>query len=203
MNIAVATGSRSGIVVIDVDEEAGESSLRKLEKKHGALPETIETITGRGRHLWFRAPDGVVTRNSAGKLGKGIDVRGEGGYVVAPPSVHPSGRAYTWSVDCAKTLADPPAWLIEATSWPASKAKGKPLEDWHATLTQPIPDGERNATLASIAGKLLHDGVNLILIRDLLLCVNTARCTPPLSGEEVETIVASVARTHLRNNGND
>ena len=116
-----------------------------------------------------------------------------------PPSIHPSGRAYAWSVDCAKTLADPPEWLIEATSWPASKAKGKPLEDWHATLTQPIPDGERNDTLASIAGKLLHDGVNLILIRDLLLCVNVARCEPPMTTEEVETIVASVARTHLRN----
>ena len=206
MNIGIATGDKIFVVDIDADK-GGETSFARLEKKHGALPETIEVITGCGRHLWFRAPRGRVIRNSVGKkssgLGEGIDIRGEGGYVVVPPSIHPSGRKYEFSVDSADVLAAAPGWLIEATSWPANKPKGKTDEEWHATLTQPIPAGTRNATLASIAGKLLHDGVNLILIRDLLLCVNTARCAPPLSGEEVETIVASVARKHLRNNDHD
>ena len=127
----------------------------------------------------------------------GVDL--QGGYIVVPPSIHPTGREYTFSVDSADILANAPEWLIEATSWPASKAKGKPLEEWHDILTRDIPEGERNDTLASIAGKLLHSGVNLILIRDLLVCVNVARCDPPMTIDEVETITASVARTHLRN----
>ncbi len=201
MNIGVATGDK--IFVVDIDEDkGGEASLAKLEKKHGTLPETIEVITGAGRHLWFRTPAGRVIRNSVGKkssdLGEGIDIRGEGGYVVVPPSIHPTGRKYEFSVDSADTLADAPEWLIEAASWPANAPKGKPLEEWHAILTQPIPHGQRNATIASIAGKLLHDNVNLVLIRDLMICVNAVRCDPPLGVAEVETVVASVARTHLR-----
>ncbi len=202
LNIGLATGDKIFVVDIDADR-GGETSFARLEKKHGALPETVEVITGNGRHLWFRAPSGRVIRNSVGRkssaLGEGIDVRGAGGYVVVPPSIHPSGRKYEFSVDSADVLADPPEWLIEATSWPASKAKGKILEDWHAMLTSPIPEGTRNDALASIAGKLLHSNVNLILVRDLLVCVNVARCNPPMTTDEVETITASVARTHLRN----
>ena len=76
---------------------------------------------------------------------------------------------------------------------------GKPLEHWHTVLTEAIRNGQRNATLASICGKLLHMGVNdAILLYDLLMCVNLARCEQPLSAGEVETIVISVIRTHLK-----
>ena len=95
--------------------------------------------------------------NSAGLIGPGIDVRGEGGYVLAPPSLQPCGGRYEWSVDSAAELATAPDWLIEALADPA-KGKGKPLEHWHKTLLEPIPQGRRNTTLLSIAGKLLfHD----------------------------------------------
>ena len=163
-------------------------------------PGTIEVITGAGRHLWFRTPAGRVIRNSVGKkssgLGEGIDIRGAGGYVVVPPSIHPSGRKYEFSVDSANTVADAPAWLIEAVSWPGNK-KGRPLAEWHDTLTREIPEDERNDTLASIAGKLLHADINVILVADLLGCVNIAHCKPPLTESEVEAIVVSVARRHL------
>jgi len=200
LNIGIATGDK--IFAMDIDDDrGGEASLAKLEKKHGALPETVETITGGGRHIWFRAPSGRVIRNSVGKknsgLGEGIDMRGEGGYIVVPPSIHPSGRKYTFSVDSADILANAPEWLIEATSWPASKGRGKPLEEWHDILTRDIPEGERNDTLASIAGKLVHADINVILVRDLLACVNIAHCKPPLGAGEIESIVVSVARRHL------
>ena len=94
-------------------------------------------------------------------------------------------------------------WLLDTIRTGSAPGKGKPLEHWHATLTQPIPNGTRNSTLAEITGKLLFHEINLILIRDLMLCVNETRCDPPLSLEEVETVVASVARTHLRNNGHE
>jgi hypothetical protein len=192
-NVGVATGEASGFWVLDVDGEDGEASLRQLEAE---LPPTVEAITGGGgRHIYFRLADAPV-RNSTGRIGLGIDTRGEGGYVLAPPSLHPCGRNYAWSVDSTGEFADAPDWLIEAIAGPAGK--GKPLEDWHRTLTQPIPNGCRNTTLASIAGKLLFHDVNLILIRDLLLAVNVAQCDPPLPVEEVEAVIVSVAQTHLR-----
>jgi hypothetical protein len=76
--------------------------------------------------------------------------------------------------------------------------KRKPPGHWHRVLTNPIQDGERNTTLASVAGKLLHDGVkDLSLLFDMMLCVNIARCQPPLPANTIEAIVKSVTRTHI------
>ncbi len=197
MNVGIATGSISGIFVLDIDDEAGETTMRELERANGALPATVEAITGKGRHCYFRLGDGDPIHNSAGKIGPGVDIRGNGGYVVAPPSIHPTGRKYEWSVDSASNFADAPSWLIDKIEQP-SNGKGRPLEDWHAVLTQPIPNGARNSTLAEMTGKLLFHDVNLVLIRDLLICVNATRCEPPVSIDEIEQIVYSVARTHLR-----
>src|SRR5262245_62023855 len=95
-NIGIATGSISGIFVVDVDGLDAELELRKLEAHHSSLPPINEVTTARGRHLYFRMPETSV-RNTAGKIAPGIDTRGDGGYVLAPPSVHPSGRVYCWS----------------------------------------------------------------------------------------------------------
>jgi hypothetical protein len=85
-NIAIATGEGSGVWVLDIDGDEGEQTLRKLEAEHGALPSSIEVITARGRHIYFQWPAHPI-RNSAGKIAPGIDVRGEGGYVLVPPSI--------------------------------------------------------------------------------------------------------------------
>jgi hypothetical protein len=115
-NIGLATGSKSGVWVLDIDGEEGEASLRDLEHRLGALPATVVAITGGGgRHLFFRLPDldeAPTVKNSAGQVGAGLDVRGEGGYVVAPPSIHPSSKRYCWSVDSALEFADAPVWLL-------------------------------------------------------------------------------------------
>lgn len=198
LNVGLATGAGAGVFVLDIDDEAGENALAELERNNTPLPITVEAITGKGRHLYFRLGEHDPIRNSAGKIGPGLDIRGDGGYVVAPPSVHPSGRKYEWSVDSAVEFADAPDWLHTLIAEPSGGSKGRPLEAWHALLTSPIPNGQRNSTLAEITGKLLFHDVNLVLIRDLLVCVNAARCDPPLTVEEVEAIVASVARTHLR-----
>jgi hypothetical protein len=206
LNIGIATGAVSGIFVLDIDGEDGEGSLLKLESEHGALPPTIEVVTGKGRHCYFRTGKRKIS-NSVGQLGVGLDVRGDGGYVIAPPSIHPSGRTYAWSVDTTRDFADAPGWLIAmvtaAKSGSTGKA-GKPLEHWHTVLTEPIHNGQRNATLASICGKLLHMGVNdAFLLYDLIMCVNLARCEQPLSVSEVETVVISMVRTHLKGLRND
>jgi len=198
LNIGVATGAASGVFVLDIDGEDGEGSLLKLETEHGALPPTVEAITGKGRHCYFRTSKKIS--NSAGQLGVGLDVRGDGGYVIAPPSIHPSGRAYAWSVDTTRDFAAAPDWLLTMVATAKGGAKtGKPLEHWHTVLIEPIRNGQRNATLASICGKLVHCGVrDVILLYDLVMCVNIARCEQPLSPSEVETIVISVMRSHFK-----
>jgi hypothetical protein len=119
--VGILTGSASGnIFVLDVDigpGKDGDDSLRALQLANGDLPETAEVRTGGGGlHLYFRAPPGVaVVRNSASKLGPGLDIRGEGGFVVAPPSFHASGQPYVWSWlnTLAEGIADAPAWLLD------------------------------------------------------------------------------------------
>jgi hypothetical protein len=95
-NVSIVTGALSGLVVIDVDpRHGGNESLKELESAHGALPETMESVTGGGgRHLYFRHPGGSVHNRT--NIEPGIDLRGDGGCIVAPPSIHPSGKRYRW-----------------------------------------------------------------------------------------------------------
>jgi hypothetical protein len=116
-NIGIVTGAISGIVVVDVDKRhGGDESLALLERAHGALPPTVEVLTGGGgRHLYFRHP-GVVLTNRV-NLWPGIDLRGDGGCIVAPPSIHPSGLLYAWAGGRAPAdtpIARLPHWLLAA-----------------------------------------------------------------------------------------
>lgn len=107
-NIGLATGQ---VVVIDLDGLEGEQSLSDLQLDVEDLPHTLEVRTGNGRHLYFLCDEQVG--NSVGKLGPGIDVRGHGGYVIAPPSLHPdTGQAYRF-VDADVPIAELPAWVVD------------------------------------------------------------------------------------------
>ncbi len=117
-NVGIATGYGSDTLVLDVDGDEASENLSALERQHGLLPKTPTVETARGRHIYLRYPGPEVEiRNSAGMLGKGLDVRTDGGYVVAPPSVHPSGSIYRWLDGFSPrevALADMPEWLIAA-----------------------------------------------------------------------------------------
>jgi Bifunctional DNA primase/polymerase, N-terminal/AAA domain/Primase C terminal 1 (PriCT-1) len=190
-NIGLVTGSTSGLIVLDVDAgKGGDDTLLELERKHGSLSKTVEALTGGGgRHLFFAHPGGVV-RNSSGRLGPGLDVRGNGGYVVAPPSRHVSGRAYGW--DCTAHPDDVP--VAPAPAWLLALLKDRPAQQSEAGSSTPIPDGQRNQTLTSLAGSMRRRGMSPAAIEAALLAENTARCRPPLSDEEVRAIATSVAR---------
>ena len=117
-NIGIVTGAISGIVALDVDpRHDGDQTIRRPRGEHGLLPSTWRFLTGGGgEHILFRHPGSTIP-NSAGKIGPGVDVRGDGGYIVAPPSEHISGRLYAISVDHHPdevALADPPLWLLQA-----------------------------------------------------------------------------------------
>jgi hypothetical protein len=110
-NIGVATGEASGFWAFDIDGQAGMQSLEELEQTHGKLPETLTHFTGNGRHLLFKWP-GYKIKNSVKKIGDGLDVRGDGGYIVTAPSLHVSGAVYEFS-DEGVPIADAPQWLLD------------------------------------------------------------------------------------------
>jgi hypothetical protein len=121
-NVGIVTGISSGIFALDVDGAAGKARLKELQAEHGRLPKTVTVKTGKGRHLYFRYAGGRVG-NSAGRLGEGIDVRGDSGYVVGAGSLHPSGAMYRY-VDGRGLgeieVASAPQWLIDLISAPQS-----------------------------------------------------------------------------------
>src|SRR5207245_1909283 len=98
-NVGILTGEPSGLVVVDVDsDKGGEESFAQLERTYGPLPKTVETRTGGGgRHLFFKHP-GVKIKSTTGDLAPGLDIRADGGYIVASPSLHLSGQTYKWEV---------------------------------------------------------------------------------------------------------
>ena len=115
-------------------------SLRKLQRKHGKLPETVTVRTGRGMHLYFRPGDTVV-RNSASRLGAGVDIRGDGGYVVGPGSIHETGALYRFAegrgLDDVK-IARAPKWLREAIEAPKNTDRSGLLPNWTIPSTKRV-----------------------------------------------------------------
>lgn len=127
-NVGIATGPESGLLVLDIDpRNGGDDSFDELIHRIGALPETPEVLTGGGgRHLFFRWPAGVESLR-AKPIGQGIDVKGAGGYVVAAPSLHASGRVYGWEASSRPgdvPLADVPPALLALLQAPGKAASG-------------------------------------------------------------------------------
>ena len=198
-NIGVACGTASGIFVVDIDGLDAELEVRRLEAEHGALPPTVESVTARGRHLFFRMPATPV-KNTVGKIAPGVDTRSSGAYVVAPPSVHPRGKRYEWSVDSSNTFADAPGWLL-------AKIAGRPNgnghiatapSEWRAMMAKGVPEGRRDATLARITGYLLRHHIDPVFAAGLVQIFNATRCLPPLPDEDVARICESIAGKELK-----
>ncbi len=132
-NVGIVTGAVSGLVVLDVDpRKGGGDLLAALEDVYGALPRTVESLTGGGgQHFYFRHPGASVPSRS---IAPGLDIKGDGGLVVSPPSGHVSGRVYAWESGCAPSdvsLADLPGWLQAMAQDPSpatSAASTRPHE---------------------------------------------------------------------------
>ena len=196
--IGMPTGPLSGIVVLDIDVKGGhdgEGSLTALLRQHGgAVPETVEVLTpSGGRHVWFQYPRNSRIRNSAGKLGDGLDVRGDGGYVVLPGSgINGARYEFEGSSDPAEgaETAPLPPWLyrlLVAADTPPEPEGAEPGRNL-------IPSGKRNSVLAALAGGMRRQGLDHEAIGAALLAINAARCRPPLPDAEVRTIAQSIGR---------
>jgi Bifunctional DNA primase/polymerase, N-terminal/Primase C terminal 1 (PriCT-1) len=175
-----------GYFVLDVDiEHGGLNSLKPLQKKVGLLPDTLQITTGSGGlHLWYKTI--VPVRNKVALAGfPGIDIRGEGGYVVAPPSLHKSGKRYAVSEDLPIVVA--PEHLIELCTLRQAVSVSC------SSANNPIPEGQRNQTLTSLAGSMRRRGMSETAIEAALQIENRERCQPPLSEIEVSKIAKSIA----------
>lgn len=187
-NVGIACGKRSGVVVLDIDAgHGGYESIEALQEKYGRLPMTATAKTGGGgEHLFFKHP-GVEIHNSAGKLGSGLDIRGDGGYVVAAPSVHPNGNSYEWVIPPEVGFADMPVWMIEAL-------KSAPAKQIPVVGNGQIANGSRNQTLAVMAGSMRRKSFDEDAIFVALKSHNDKYCVPPLSDGEVLQIAKSIGR---------
>jgi putative DNA primase/helicase len=187
-NIGLATGKDVGFFVLDVDPpKGGDETLTSLERKHGKLPETRTADTGGGGlHYLFKYPDFLI-KNSVGKLGPGLDIRSDGGSIIAAPSLHASGESYRWRN--SEPIANAPEWFLRLL-----REAQKSFANGSRAIGETIPEGQRNDTLMSLAGTMRRRGMGAEEIEAALLVTNSKRCNPPLAEDEVITIVASVCR---------
>ncbi len=192
-NIAIACGKPSmGLVVVDVDpQHGGDETFTELVALHGPFPETPQVLTGGGgRHLYFHSDAPIP--NKVG-LFPGIDLRGDGGYVVAPRSLHISGRQYEWELSArpeSVPIAQLPAWIEEALA-AVRVADTGPRVDPIAVFSG-IPAGERHDQLYRYACRLrTQDRMSQVeavaLVRTAMLTTN-----PPYTDETPENMVADV-----------
>jgi len=172
------------LIILDVDKKKnvnGFEVLKSLVKENGILPETFSVITPTGgRHYYYKG----TGPSTASKLGKGLDTRGIGGYVVAPGS-RIDKKAYT--IDTIAPFAPSPSWFLNLID--TKKGKAEALTD-----DVRIFEGERNAMLASLAGTMRSRGFSMEAITQALLAENESRFEPPLPKFEVENIARSIGR---------
>jgi hypothetical protein len=175
--IGVPTGAVNHLFVVDIDGPDGEVAIARM-----SLPETftVETRPGR-RQLWFRQPTGITTKCSAGVIAKQVDIRGDGGYVIAPPSIHhETGRPYRIVKDLPWT--EMPAVLND------SPANG----NGHALTTDIIPKGKRHQTLLSVAGALRARGLSPQEVLATLRTLNAQQCEPPIDDTDLQRLATFV-----------
>jgi hypothetical protein len=181
-SIGIPTGETSGIDVLDVDvQHGGAGTLKTLEREHGKLPTTVQVLTpSGGYHYWFRHVREFKT--GAADLGPGLDTRGAGGYVIAPPSLGENGRAYKF-MRPAEDLkpAEPPAWLFELLD-AERRQNGVTTK-----VTNVIPEGQRRGAMLTVAGKLKRAGLSGDEIMPTLRELNR-RCKPPLEEGELASV---------------
>jgi hypothetical protein len=175
-NVGVATGVASGVVVLDIDGDDGLSTLADLP----TLPDTWRSRTGRGEHVWFAHPGGTVGNRV--RFRPGLDLRGDGGYVLVPPSRHASGATYAW-IDGPSDfpLAAMPSWLLELVQPPDVPGSSESPDVWH--------QGTRNDRLWRLTRSLHAQGLELGVVADVVHGVNARRCVPPLPASEVADIL--------------
>lgn len=185
--IGIPTGEVSGLVVADVDTRNG-GDIHAICPRYDDLAGPSARAPSGGRHYYFRHP-GVPVRCRASKLSQGIDIRADGGYVIAPPSINGAG-GWEWE-DQSDLLTCP---LLDLPSWAIVKEPAAAKGNGAAHHSTKITEGARNSRLASLGGSMARRGMSPAAIEAALLAENAARYDPALDEDEVRRIAVSMAR---------
>ena len=191
-NIGILTGPVSGILVLDVDGKQGEESLILFKRRGSYLPDTYTVRTGGGgQHFYFLWPEGGNVRNSQSRIAPGLDIRGHGGYVVAPPSVHTSGARYEINESATLPVACP-EWLLSLIQEPRGAQARQSAPAAGSEAREPIGKGQRTKRLVSLAGSMHRRGMAPAAIEAGLLVENAANCSPHLPKAKVRAIARDI-----------
>lgn len=211
-NIGIATGKESGIIVIDEDSYKENKGELKFD-----LPKTLRQSTGGGgRHFYFKYPKDVVIKNSVSSIANAIDVRADGGFVVAAPSKHKSGKQYEMNCEFPEVAEAPESLVrhilekqqtslnatvkefgveaVEKFGLTAVRHESNDRKRSEMTYDAEIPEGKRNETLFKQACKLQGDGFGDDAVRAAIHEQNAEFCKPMLKYEEVENLVESALK---------
>lgn len=197
-NIGCATGCESGIVVLDIDAKPdAHSVLKEFEKRFGDVPSTQMAASGGGGfHFFYSSSKSICTRN---KIIQGVDFKADGGYIVLPPSVHPSGRSYEWMNPPSEGIRF--SELSDELLKVVDKDNGtQPKQTSHFYLLHfgDVQDGDRTDTLTSMIGHLLARKVEPLLVREIALAVNASKFKPPLPQDKILKTLNSFAGRELK-----
>jgi replicative DNA helicase len=216
-NIAIVTGKISNLVVFDLDSK----NAVQYAQEQGGFPATAKAKTGKGYHLYMQHP-GFEIGNSVNK-NLDIDIRADGGYVAAPPSIHGSGRLYVWEEGVSiheKTPAPCEPWMIgylknisegasvskqskEMAPKPSDNAnaasKQNAKDDYAAILRNGAVEGMRNHTATKLAGHLLAKGISEDEVWSMLKMWNTSKNKPSIDETELRRTFNSVAKLESKN----
>jgi hypothetical protein len=198
-NFGVRTGN--GLIVLDVDpRHHGDKSLRDLISEYGNLPPTVTVLTGSngGYHYYFRTSHPIPIGNKT-NLRPGLDIRGDGGFLVAPGSRHLSGREYVFEVNSnpenGAVIAEIPTWLLQMILV-QEKIKRQPV-DMAKLIETSLNEGQRDVNLTTIAGHLLRRYVDPHLVHLILQSLNQTHCSPSIDRSQVTKIVESISKREL------
>ena len=223
-NIAIITGAISNLVVFDLDSPSAIEYVQEI----GALPEsTVIANTGKGKHIYMRHPGFHV--NNQVNIGSHIDVRGDGGYVAAPPSMHGSGRIYEWVEGSSIFDIDPAPctdWMIDYLKNPPTKNDSEPEKTKNKKQTESLPEksetiqhkaqetnrdeyldllqngckqGSRNQSTTRLTGHLLKTGMKETEVWAMIQIWNRDKVKPPLDHDELKKTFDSVKALEKKN----
>ncbi len=192
--IGLPTGPINRITVVDLDIKNGVDGLKTITSRGMKMPTRAiaHTPTG-GFHLYYNSGTEEYPC-SAGKIGPGVDVRGVGGYVIAPGSVALSG-CYRWKHDLHKTRYGILPMTVCLKAAITGKSRAKPSKPGFCkTILDPVMEGQRNVEMTRRCGMLFRRGYSTHEVEGLLSRINTRCCSPPLREQELLQIIRSIAK---------
>jgi hypothetical protein len=199
-NIGIITGKASGLVVLDVDpKNGGVSSLLDIIEEFGptGAPQ-VRTGSG-GQHFYYRHPQAYKVPCSASRIAPGLDIRGDGGFVVAPPSVHPvTGYKYSWDVPGEPKPM--PSWLLLKVGSNKQLPTKRNKDEWAKLVASRPIDGTKHDTLVKLSGYLLRFLPTPVVV-ELMQVWNRDRLGGAATEEEVTRVVWSLAVKEQESDG--